>query len=203
MDGARLNDKFQIYSICYIGHFSFSDNSSRAVIIFPFQVVLIRSRSFSRPPVACAATRHWEFGFIHANMVPGASTSEVVITSDSCRSWHNGAGPSGIIHHSRVFASASRSPNSCGLPTVAINVSDRVQELANGIVNRSDASFDAAEPVAELAKKHFLERGLTHFAFVGVDDVVWSERRKRHFGISWRRPVSNCMSTASLQRNTT
>ena len=40
MDGARLNGKFQIYSICYTRHFSFNDNSLRAAIIFLFQVVL-------------------------------------------------------------------------------------------------------------------------------------------------------------------
>lgn len=111
-------------------------------------------------------------------MVPGASTSEVVNTSDSYRGWHNGAQVASLLQF-RMFAWDERAD--AGLPTVAINVSDRVQELASEILNRSDASFDAAEPVAELAKQHFFERGFTHFAFVGVEEVVWSERREESF----------------------
>jgi LacI family transcriptional regulator len=89
-------------------------------------------------------------------------------------------GASGIIA-SIPNVRLGRALADAGLPTVAINVSDRVQELTSEILNRSDASFDAAEPVAELAKQHFLERGFTHFAFVGVEEVVWSERREEAF----------------------
>jgi LacI family transcriptional regulator len=89
-------------------------------------------------------------------------------------------GASGIIA-SIPNVRLGRALADAGLPTVAINVSDRVQELTSQILNRSDAMFDAAEPVAELAKQHFLERGFNHFAFVGVEDVVWSERREEAF----------------------
>jgi LacI family transcriptional regulator len=89
-------------------------------------------------------------------------------------------GASGIIA-SIPNARLGRALADARLPTVAINVSDHVQELASDILNRSDASFDAAEPVAELAKQHFLERGFAHFAFVGVEEIVWSERREAAF----------------------
>jgi LacI family transcriptional regulator len=59
-----------------------------------------------------------------------------------------------------------------------------ISPIPNASIGRAliDAvTFDAATIVAKLATEHFLERQFRNFAFVGLNDVTWSERRGRAF----------------------
>jgi LacI family transcriptional regulator, galactose operon repressor len=87
-----------------------------------------------------------------------------------------------------------------GLPTIAVCLKDEQRAPKSPWSKLSEVAFDAAEIVAKLATEHFLERHFRHFAFVGLDDVTWSERRARAFRaqlnaagfepLVYRQPVS-------------
>lgn len=66
------------------------------------------------------------------------------------------------------------------LPTVAVGLTDE-QMLPNSPLSRfSEVSSDAQE-VVRIAGDHFLGRGLRNFAYVGMEDRAWSQRRAREF----------------------
>ena len=67
-------------------------------------------------------------------------------------------------------------------PTVAICLTDEQRHPSNPLSRLSDVCFDAADQVVgKLAAEHFQQRQIRSFAYVGQDDVSWSERRERAF----------------------
>jgi len=66
------------------------------------------------------------------------------------------------------------------VPTIALGLSDEQLEPGNPLSQFPELSSDAAE-VARLAATHLLERKFRHFAYVGVEDRAWSQRRERAF----------------------
>jgi LacI family transcriptional regulator len=68
-----------------------------------------------------------------------------------------------------------------GFPAVAI-CTRRPRRNTNMVPPKlSNVTFDAADHVAELALQHFADRRFTHFAFVGLKDSAWSEKREIAF----------------------
>lgn len=66
------------------------------------------------------------------------------------------------------------------LPTVAVGLTDE-QMLPDSPLSRfSEVSSDAKE-VVRIAAEHLLGRGLRNFAYVGMEDRAWSQRRAREF----------------------
>lgn len=66
------------------------------------------------------------------------------------------------------------------LPTIALGLSDEQMHPENPLANFSELSSDAVE-VARMAANHLLERRFPHFAYVGLEDRAWSQRRMREF----------------------
>ena len=66
------------------------------------------------------------------------------------------------------------------VPTIAVGLTDEQKRPNNPLSQLSELSSDANE-VARLAAAHLLERQLRHFAYVGVEDRDWSQRRERAF----------------------
>ena len=67
-------------------------------------------------------------------------------------------------------------------PTVAICLTDEQRHPTNPLSRLSDVCFDAADQmVGKLAAEHFQQRQIRSFAYVGQDEVTWSERRERAF----------------------
>jgi LacI family transcriptional regulator len=67
-------------------------------------------------------------------------------------------------------------------PTVAICLTDEQRHPTNPLSRLSDVCFDVADQVVgKLAAEHFQQRQIRSFAYVGQDEVSWSERRERAF----------------------
>ena len=67
-------------------------------------------------------------------------------------------------------------------PTVAICLTDEQRHPTNPLSRLSDVCFDAADQmIGKLAAEHFQQRQICSFAYVGQDEVSWSERRERAF----------------------
>ena len=67
-----------------------------------------------------------------------------------------------------------------GVPTIALGLSDEQLQPDNPLAGISELSSDATQ-VAKLAAEHLLERQFRHFAYVGLEDRAWSQRRERAF----------------------
>jgi LacI family transcriptional regulator len=66
------------------------------------------------------------------------------------------------------------------VPTIALGLSDQQLLPENPLSQFSELSSDANE-VTRLAAEHFLERQFRHFAYVGLEDRAWSERREKAY----------------------
>ena len=67
-------------------------------------------------------------------------------------------------------------------PTVAVCLTDEQRHPSNPLSRLSDVCFDAADQmIGKLAAEHFQQRQIHNFAYVGQEDVLWSERRERAF----------------------
>lgn len=91
-------------------------------------------------------------------------------------SWHAN-GIIGPIPNARI----GQALLDAGIPTIATSLNDGIRTEKHPLSKLSEVSFDAAMNVAKLATEHFLERHFRNFAFVGLEDVIWSERRRRAF----------------------
>jgi LacI family transcriptional regulator len=67
-----------------------------------------------------------------------------------------------------------------GLPTIALGLNDEQLRPDNPLSQLSELSSEPQE-VARLAADHLLERQLTQFAYVGLEDRAWSLRREKAF----------------------
>ncbi len=67
-----------------------------------------------------------------------------------------------------------------GLPTIALDLSPSLLATENALAKVSEVASDSHQAAA-MAAEHLLERGFTQFAFVGIPDRVWSERREKGF----------------------
>jgi len=67
-----------------------------------------------------------------------------------------------------------------GVPTIALGLTDEQMRPDSPLAKFSELSSDASE-VARLATEHLLERRFHHFAYVGVEDRAWSQRREKAF----------------------
>jgi LacI family transcriptional regulator len=72
------------------------------------------------------------------------------------------------------------------VPTIALGLTDDQQRPNNPLSKLSELSSDANE-VAQLATDHLLERQLHHFAYVGLEDRAWSQRREIAFSARIRK----------------
>jgi LacI family transcriptional regulator, galactose operon repressor len=66
------------------------------------------------------------------------------------------------------------------VPTIALGLTDEQQRAGNPLSQLSELSSDPNE-VARLATEHLLERQFRHFAYVGLEDRAWSQRRETAF----------------------
>ena len=66
------------------------------------------------------------------------------------------------------------------VPTIALGLTDEQLQPGNPLSQLSELSSDPKE-VATLAAGHFLDRQFRHFAYVGLVDRAWSQRRERAF----------------------
>lgn len=66
------------------------------------------------------------------------------------------------------------------LPTIALGLSDEQMRPGSPLAKFSELSSNAVE-VATIAANHLLERRFSHFAYVGLEDRCWSQRRVREF----------------------
>jgi LacI family transcriptional regulator len=91
------------------------------------------------------------------------------------RSW----GGTGIIARIET-AEVARAILDSGLPTIALDLSAQQLRPDHPLSRLSDVASDSYG-AARLAAEHLLERGLRHYAYVGVHGRVWSERRQEGF----------------------
>jgi LacI family transcriptional regulator len=66
------------------------------------------------------------------------------------------------------------------VPTIALGLTDEQQQPGSRLSQLSELSSDPKE-VTELAVAHLLERQFRHFAYVGLVDRAWSQRREEAF----------------------
>jgi LacI family transcriptional regulator, galactose operon repressor len=66
------------------------------------------------------------------------------------------------------------------VPTIALGLTDEQLQPGNPLSQLSELSSDPKE-VATLAAQHLLDRQFRHFAYVGLVDRAWSQRRERAF----------------------
>lgn len=66
------------------------------------------------------------------------------------------------------------------VPTIALGLTDEQMQPGSPLSNFSELSSDARE-VSRIAADHLIERGFTNFAYVGLEDRAWSNRRERGF----------------------
>ena len=88
-------------------------------------------------------------------------------------------GGTGIIARVET-ASVAKSITESGLPTIALDLTDRQMLPSNPLFRCSTVSPDP-HLAAMMAAEHLLERGFRHYAFVGIEGRVWSDRRKESF----------------------
>ena len=67
-----------------------------------------------------------------------------------------------------------------GLPAIALDLSEDETRAGHPLGTLSEVASDS-HSAARMAAEHLLERGFPHYAFVGVDGRVWSDRRRRGF----------------------
>jgi LacI family transcriptional regulator len=67
-----------------------------------------------------------------------------------------------------------------GLPAVILDPDTKILSKVPGLKKLSVVSSDS-EGAARMCAEHFLERGFQNFAFVGLWDRIWSERRRDAF----------------------
>lgn len=68
----------------------------------------------------------------------------------------------------------------CGVPTIALDLSDKDLEPGNPLAGLSEIASDSYR-AAQMAAEHLLNRQFLHYAFVGTAGRVWSERREKSF----------------------
>jgi LacI family transcriptional regulator len=66
------------------------------------------------------------------------------------------------------------------VPTIALGLTDQQMQPGSPLANFSELSSDARE-VSRIAADHLIERGFTNFAYVGLEDRAWSNRREKGF----------------------
>jgi LacI family transcriptional regulator len=67
-----------------------------------------------------------------------------------------------------------------GVPTIALGLTDEQLRPESPLSNFCELSSDAVE-VARLATDHLLKRQFSHFAYVGLEERHWSNRREAAF----------------------
>ncbi len=72
------------------------------------------------------------------------------------------------------------------LPTIALGLSDEQMQPGSPLSEFSELSSDPVE-VATMAANHLLERQFRHFAYVGVENRAWSQRRGREFSLQLQK----------------
>lgn len=87
------------------------------------------------------------------------------------------------------------------LPTIALGLSDEQMQPGSPLAELSELSSDAVE-VATMAANHLMERRFRHFAYVGVEGRVWSQRREREFSLQIRKAGFEPHIYAPPQRTT-
>lgn len=89
----------------------------------------------------------------------------------------NGSGMIGVIQN-RAYAEAVMAAD---VPAVLIDPLDAVQ-LPDGLLQRHSVFASDLRAIGELAADYYLERGFTHFGFVGeIHDINWSRERGAAF----------------------
>lgn len=91
------------------------------------------------------------------------------------RSW----GGTGIIARIET-PKVARAILRASLPTIALDLSTEQLGRGNPLSRLSEVASDSRH-AAEMAAEHLLERGFSHYAFVGVADRIWSERREESY----------------------
>ncbi len=81
------------------------------------------------------------------------------------------------------------------MPTIALDLSEEQLRLDHPLARLSEVASDS-HGAARMAAEHLLERGLRHYAFVGVPGRVWSDRRQEGFCAEFARRVMNLTSTS-------
>jgi len=88
-------------------------------------------------------------------------------------------GGTGII--ARIETSKiARAVVESGLPTIALDLSERELEPGHPLAGFSEVASDSRS-AARMAADHLLQRGFQHYAFVGIAKRIWSERRESGF----------------------
>jgi len=67
-----------------------------------------------------------------------------------------------------------------GLPTIALDLSQRQLEPDSPLLGFSEIASDS-QAAGTMAAEYLLEKGFQHYAFVGIADRVWSQRRQESF----------------------
>ncbi len=105
-----------------------------------------------------------------------------------------GAGIIGVIQNS-AYANAVLAAD---VPAVLIDPMDE-SRLPPGLLARHSVLASDLRAVGELAAGYFLERGFTHFAFVGeIHDINWSRERGAAFAACVRKAGFECHTYGPL-----
>jgi LacI family transcriptional regulator len=68
----------------------------------------------------------------------------------------------------------------CGLPTIALDLADEEIQPGNPLSKLCEIVSDSHR-AAQMAAEHLLNRKFLHYAFVGTEGRVWSDRRRQSF----------------------
>jgi LacI family transcriptional regulator len=129
------------------------------------------SRGFGRDllrGIARYARLHGPWSF---HITPGDFTQEV----PKMKQW-GGTGIIARIPNERIAQAVIQAD----VPTIALGLSDEQMQEGSPLAKFSELSSDPVQ-VADLAAVHLLERQFSQFAYVGLVDRAWSERRERAF----------------------
>ena len=129
------------------------------------------SRGFGRDllrGIARYARLHGPWSF---HITPGDYTQQV----PKMKQW-GGTGIIARIPNERVAQAVIQA----NVPTIALGLTDEQLREGSPLATFSELSSDAQQ-VAALAADYLLERRFHQFAYVGLDDRAWSERRERAF----------------------
>ncbi|MDZ7618863.1 MAG: substrate-binding domain-containing protein [Patescibacteria group bacterium] len=108
-------------------------------------------------------------------LVSSPSASRPDWLADDIRRW----GITGVI--GRMSApEVAKAVLASGLPTVALDLTDKHLAAGNPLSQLPDATTDC-RAAGRLAAEHLLGLGLRRFAFVGQDEQAWSYRREAGF----------------------
>ncbi len=77
----------------------------------------------------------------------------------------------------------------CGLPTIALDLSNEELQPGNPLAKFSEIASDSYR-AAQMAAEHLLDRKFPHYAFVGTAGRVWSDRRLESFCADCRGGIS-------------